>query len=59
MQVDRRGKHKSNYKLTENDVLDIRCYYIEGIFNQKQLSTKYKVSQSCISNIVNNKRRLL
>lgn len=46
-------------KLTNKEVLEIRDLYKTGSFTQKDLGEKYKVAQSIISNIVNNKSRTL
>jgi cell division protein FtsB len=42
-------------KLTKDDIKDIREQYRFGTMNQYQLATKYKVDQSTISGIVNNR----
>ena len=50
------GEHNICSKLKESDIVDIRKKYAEKIFNQKELSKLYKVSDSLISMIINKKR---
>lgn len=46
------GKDNAAAKLTESEVLEIRQYYSDNIFTQAELASKYKISQSVISNII-------
>ena len=41
-------------KLTKNDIIEIRV--LSGFFNQTELGKMYSISQTHISNILNNKR---
>ena len=54
MSINRRGEKNSNSILTEQDVLDIRKSYSNGI-TIITLCNIYKVSKSCITKII--KRR--
>jgi len=49
--ADRKGEKHHLKKLINDDIKEIRRLYDSGI-NQKELSLRYKVHQSCISNIV-------
>lgn len=50
-----RGEQKSQSKLTETDVIEIRDLYKHGYF-QRELADLYKVGRRHISDIVNKKR---
>ena len=50
-----RGENIANSKLTNNQVLDIRKEYIKGYVSQKEIASKYGVSSSIISDIINRK----
>lgn len=48
----RYGRKASKGKLSINDVLEIRKYYEDKVYNQRELSEIYSVNQSCISKII-------
>lgn len=49
------GENARNAKLSQTEVNEIRDFYTNKLFNQKQLAYKYKVTQATISNVINNK----
>lgn len=51
------GENNGNCKLTDEDVNKIRIRYATGNVTQKDLAKEYEVSQSRISEIINNKSR--
>jgi hypothetical protein len=51
------GENHYKATLSDKDVKNIRNLYSEGV-TQKELQQKYKVHQSTISRIVNNKKRI-
>ncbi len=52
-----KGEDCSWTKLTDTQVLEIKRLYSEGKLSQKRLAFRYRVNQSQISRIVNDKRR--
>ena len=48
----KKGRFKFNYKLTEEDVLNIRKEYAEGKTTQIELAEKYNVTKSAIHRII-------
>jgi len=52
------GEDHPNSKLTDQQVADIRAKYSSGDFYQRELAEKYSVTQTQISDIVNNRRRI-
>lgn len=51
--IIRKGEKHHKAKLTEEQVLEIRCLYKQGI-SQKDLAFKYNISIPTISQIINN-----
>lgn len=51
------GERNGKAKLTDSEVVEVRCLYRSKAFSQYQLARIYKVSQSSISNLVRGKTR--
>lgn len=48
----RKGNDSNAHKLTERDVIEIRCKYLNKEYNQTELSKKYNVTQATISDVI-------
>lgn len=54
--IDNKGSKNGMSKLTEEEVIDIRNMKHSGMFNIKEIAYCFKVSETCIYNIINRKR---
>lgn len=52
-----KGDRHYNYKLSENDVLEIRKLFLNGVF-QSDIARLFNINASYVSDIINNKARI-
>lgn len=52
------GEKHPNCTISDKLISEIRELYSTGFFSQQAIATKFKMSQSAVSNFVNGKRRL-